>query len=108
MAKLTRHDHKKIHHFRSLLPNTVDVNVLISKDGGFCAEIITFPGCITQAETFSELIEMVNDAVFTVLEVPRKYLPYMPTYMPPLSLAQRLNIFPSPKVISSPITFSIP
>ena len=108
MVKLTSQDHKKIHYFRSLFTHNIQVKVSLSKDGGYCAEILTFPGCITQAETFSELIEMVNDAVATILEVPRKYLPYMPTYMPPMSLAQRLNVFPSSPVIRRPITFSIP
>jgi len=108
MAKLNSRDRKQIRYFRSLFPHTVQVKVSLSKDGGYFAEVLTFPGCITQAETLSELIEMVNDAVSTVLEVPRKYLSYMPTYMPPLSLAQRLNVFPSPAAIRRPITFSIP
>lgn len=107
MAKLTSQDNKRICHFRKLFPSDIEVKVSLSEDGGYCAEITTFPGCVTQAETFSELIEMVNDAVATVLEIPRKYLPYMPTYLPPLSLAQRFNIFPSLQVINEPITFSI-
>ncbi len=65
-----------------------------SKDGGFVAIIKTFSGCITQADSFSELIEMVNDAIRTYLEVPKKYLPFMPTYLPPLKEAQRFDVFP--------------
>lgn len=108
MAKLLPQDNKKIRELRHLFPKKIEVRVLASEDGGYYAGILTFPGCVTQAETFSELIEMVNDAVATVLEIPRKYLSYMPTYMPPLSLAQRLNVFPSRKTISKPIIFSIP
>lgn len=108
MAEFTSQDKEKIKYFRDLFPRTIEVRVNLSQEGGYYIEILTFPGCFTQAETFAELIEMVNDAVATVLEVPKKYLPYMPTYMPPLSLAQRLNIFPSPKVINAPILFSIP
>jgi predicted RNase H-like HicB family nuclease len=107
MAKITSQDNKKISYYRRLFPNNIKVLVFFSQDGGYGVEIITFPGCLTQAETFSELIEMVNDAMATVLEVPRKYLPYMPTYLPPLSLAQRLNIFPSSRLIKEPVVFSI-
>ena len=107
MVKFSSQDIKKINHFRNLFPRAVKVKVSLSEEGGFCVKVITFPGCLTQAETFSELIEMVNDAVATILEVPRKYLPYMPTYMPPVTLAQRLNVFPSPKVLNKSATFSI-
>ena len=68
------------------------------EEGGFCGEILDFPGAVTQGETLSELIEMVNDCVATILEVPGEYLKYMPTYTPPISLFQRFNIFPMPKV----------
>jgi len=107
MAKLSSQDIKKVNYFRNLFPHTIKVKVSLSNEGGFCVEVLTFPGCLTQAETFSELIEMVNDAVATILQVPRKYLPYMPTYMPPVTLAQRLNIFPSLKVLNKSVTFSI-
>lgn len=107
MVKFSSQDIKKIHYFRNLFPHTIEVKVSLSSEGGFCVEVLTFPGCFTQAETFSELIEMVNDTVATILEVPRKYLPHMPTYMPPVTLAQRLNIFPSPKVLNKSVTFSI-
>ena len=45
----------------------------------------------------SELIEMVNDAVRTHLEVPERYLPFMPTYRPPLTEATRLGLIPTKK-----------
>lgn len=98
---------QEIQLFRSLFPPKIDVIVNFSEDGGFYAKILTFPGCVTQAETFAELIEMVNDAVTTILEIPQEYLPYMPTYLPPLSLVQGLNVFPSVQVVDVPITFSI-
>jgi predicted RNase H-like HicB family nuclease len=107
MVKLSSQDIKKINYFRNLFPHTIKVKVSLSSEGGFCVEILTFSGCLTQAETFSELIEMVNDAVATMLEVPRKYLPHMPTYMPPVTLAQRLNVFPSLKISNKSVTFSI-
>lgn len=107
MAKLSSGDKGKIKYFRNLLPKKIKVGTSLSEDGGYVAEILTFPGCVTQAETFAELIEMVNDAVLTVLEVPRKYLPHMPTYMPPLSLARQFNIFPSSPITNQTVTFSI-
>ncbi len=93
--KLLLKDKKKINRFIKLLPHTIQVKVLFSKDGGFYAEIFAFgKKFVTQSETFPELIEMVNDAVATVLEVPKKYLPYMPTYLPPVSESQRLGLYP--------------
>lgn len=80
MSELILQDQEKIEYFRKLFPKSIEVKVNLSEEGGYWAEILTFPGCFTQAETFAELIEMVNDAVVTVLEVPRKYLSYMPTY----------------------------
>ena len=105
---MLKKDINKINEYRTLFPNTVEVLVNSCEQGGFYAEIKTFPGCLTEAETFSELIEMVNDAVITVLEIPAKYIPFMPTYMPPIELAQRFNAFPTIKVVESPVTFSIP
>lgn len=84
----------QVNKLRSLFPKSVQVNVRRSKDGGFVAVIKTFPGCITQADSFSELIEMVNDAIRTYFEVPKEYLPFMPTYLPLLKEAQRFDVFP--------------
>ena len=84
----------QINRLRSLFPGSVHVNVRRSKDGGFVAVIKTFSGCVTQADSFAELIEMVNDAVRTYFEVPQEYLPFMPTYLPPLKEAQRFDAFP--------------
>jgi predicted RNase H-like HicB family nuclease len=108
MGNLTFKNKKEIKKFRQFFPKKINVRVGFCEEGGFYAEVVTFPGCITQAETFSELIEMVNDAVATVLEIPRKYLPHMPSYMPPLSLAQRFNVFPSVEIADTSVTFSIP
>lgn len=94
MAKLLKKDIKEINRLRCLFPSHISVKVYRSKDGGFCAEILTFPGCQTEGETLSELIEMVNDAVKTYFEVPEKYISFVPSYTPPLKLAQELDVFP--------------
>ena len=84
----------QVNKLRGLFPKSVQVSIRRSKDGGFVAIIKTFPSCITEADSFSELIEMVNDAVRTYFEVPKKYSPFMPTYLPPLKEAQRFDVFP--------------
>lgn len=94
-TKLSSKDKEVINRFIKLFPPTIKVKVLSSKDGGFYAEIFAFgKKFVTQGETFPELIEMISDAIATVLEVPKKYLPYMPTYLPPVSEAQRLGLYP--------------
>jgi len=84
----------KIQKLRGLFPEKLSVRVVRSQDGGFCADITTFRGCVTQADTFSELIEMINDCVRTYFEVPSAYCSYMPTYLPGLKTAQTFDIFP--------------
>jgi len=94
MVNFNRKQSLEINKLRGLFPKSVTVRVERSKDGGFHAEIKSFPGCVTEADTFSELIEMINDAVKTYFEIPEGYLPFMPTYIPPLKEAQRLDVFP--------------
>ena len=78
---------------RKKFPAEVSVRVRRSEDGGFCAEILTYH-CFTEGDTFSELMEMVNDAVMTYFEVPQKYISFMPNYLPPLKVAQKFGMFP--------------
>lgn len=94
MENLSEADKKEIYKFRSLFPKEIAVRMHRSEDGGFFAEILTFPGIITEAETFSELIEMVNDSVITYFEVPEKYAPFVANYLPPIEVAQAIGIFP--------------
>ncbi|MBI5045519.1 MAG: hypothetical protein HZC14_00695 [Candidatus Niyogibacteria bacterium] len=90
MVKLSIKDKKEICRLAKLFPEAVTVRASRSADGGFSAEIITFPNCFTEADTFSELIEMVNDAVYTYFDVPKKLISYMPNYMPPMEVAYHL------------------
>lgn len=94
MAKLSKKDIKEIHRLRSLFPNEIAVRTRRSQDGGFVAQVAAFPGLVTEGETFSELIEMINDAMLTYFEVPRKYVPYISNYIPPLEEVQSFGIFP--------------
>lgn len=100
MAKITKKQVVEINRLRGLFPKSVTVRVERSQDGGFCAEVKTFPSCVTEANTLSELIEMVNDAVRTYFEVPERFLPYMPTYIPLIQGARRLDVFPFKKQAS--------
>jgi predicted RNase H-like HicB family nuclease len=84
----------EVNELRGLFPKVIEVRIERSRDGGFVAAIKTLPGCATQADSFSELIEMVNDAVRTYFEIPKKFSAYMPTYLPPLKVAQAFDLFP--------------
>ena len=94
MANLSIKDTQEINRLRALFPSEIRVHVGRSEDDGFFAEILTFPGCFTEANTLSELIEMVNDSVKTYFEVPEEYFPYMANYLPLIQLAQSLDVFP--------------
>lgn len=37
---------------------------------------------------------MINDAVKVYFDVPLRYAPFMPNYLPSLKVAQKLDIFP--------------
>ncbi|OGM90552.1 hypothetical protein A2755_03280 [Candidatus Wolfebacteria bacterium RIFCSPHIGHO2_01_FULL_48_22] len=91
---LTKSEQIKVKKLRNKFPQTIQAHIGRSKDGGFWAEIVTFHGCVTQAESFSELIDMINDAVRTYFGIPKKYLAYMPTYIPSLKAAQYFDAFP--------------
>ena len=98
MVKLTKKETEKIIRLRSLFPTEVLARIRRSQDGGFVAEVLAYPGCITEADTLSGLIDMLNDAIRSVLEVPKKYISYMPVYLLSLHAAQRFNIFPAKNI----------
>jgi predicted RNase H-like HicB family nuclease len=94
MAKLTKLQIEKVNELRKLFPSKLNVSICRIEDGTFLAEIKSLYGIRTEGNNFSELIEMVNDAVKTYFEVPRKLLPYMPNYVPSIRAAQKLDVFP--------------
>ncbi len=85
---------KEIVKFRSLFPQEITVSVRRSEDGGFSAEILSYPRTLTEGETFSELLEMLNDALYTYFDIPEKYVSFMPTYLPPVDMVSELMGFP--------------
>lgn len=80
---------------RKQFPKKINVIIHRLENDGFFAEITTFPGCTTESNTFSELIEMVNDCVRTYFEIPQKYVSFMPAYLPPLQIAKDFDVFPN-------------
>lgn len=53
------------------LPETINLTVRF-QDGWFVATSSELPGLITQAKDQQELIAMVNDAVLTYFDVPKR------------------------------------
>jgi len=96
MAGLTKKDIKEINRLKGLFPDELTVYVRASEDGGLVCEIKTFRGCFTQGENLFELVQMINDAACTYLDVPVKYISYMPTYSPSVKMAHDLSGFPLP------------
>jgi len=97
--KLSQQDIKRMKTYCELFPKLIYVKV-IPCDGTYTIRIKEFPNAITQVGPgLSELIEMISDCVATVLKIPKKYLPYMPKYLPSIELAQAINAFPRPKVV---------
>ncbi len=60
---------KKKYH----IPDSVHVTVKLTPEGWLTATSPELPGLVTQAASREELIEMVNDAVLTYFDVPKRY-----------------------------------
>ena len=78
--------------FQWKLPDGIKVVIKKSEDGGYFAIIENLPGCITQAETGQELFEMVNDAIYTYLDISPEYIPYLTKFLPSEKVRKELNI----------------
>ena len=68
-----------------LLPRTLSVDIYRAEEGGFWAKIKSLPGCNTQGEDFIDLVDMINDAIFTYFDVPQKMRSALGHYVPALS-----------------------
>jgi len=73
---------KNLQFYKKLLPEKLSVEIHKTREGKFWAKIKELPYCYTQAGNFAELIGMVNDAVFTHLEVPNKFRSKLGHYIP--------------------------
>jgi predicted RNase H-like HicB family nuclease len=96
MEQKAKKNIKEINRLKGLLPGELTVDIKPSKDGGLICEIKTFPGCFTQGENLFALMEMIDDAVYTYLEIPKKYISLMPGYNPSTKMAHDFSGFPLP------------
>jgi predicted RNase H-like HicB family nuclease len=71
--------------YRAKLPDRINVSIK-NEDGGFWAKITTSDGklsnCYTQADSISELVVMINDAVQTHFDIPEKFREQVGFYVP--------------------------
>lgn len=72
---------KGLRFYKNQMPDTLTLNIQKTEDG-FWAKVKELPHCYTQAKDFFELIGMVNDAVYTYLEVPEKFKKMVGFYLP--------------------------
>ena len=72
---------KDLQFYKKQMPKQVTLNIQ-KTDEGFWAKVKELPHCYTQANDFFELIEMVNDAIYTYLEVPDKFRKKVGFYLP--------------------------
>ena len=73
---------KDLEFYKKLLPDMLNVEIHRTDDGGFWAKVKQLPHCYTQAETSSELIMMLNDAIYAYLNIPKKYHGKVGSYIP--------------------------
>ena len=59
--KLSKKAQLEIQRLRAAFPQQLAAQVARSAEGGFVASVISIPGAQTQADTFSELLDMIND-----------------------------------------------
>lgn len=76
---------------RNRFPDKLQVKITSSEDGGYSAVVINLPGCVTEGDTFSELYQMINTAVYDYLKVPREYIPYLSSYSPPKEVIEEMQ-----------------
>ncbi|OHA24564.1 MAG: hypothetical protein A3B11_00195 [Candidatus Taylorbacteria bacterium RIFCSPLOWO2_01_FULL_44_26] len=78
---------KILKKYRNLLPARVTVVTRKTKMG-FIAEVKEFAYCFTQGRSFGELVEMLNDAIFTYLDIPEKYRGRLGIYLPEKAVSE--------------------
>ena len=54
------------------MPDTINLSVRLTPEGYFVVTSHDLPGLVTEARDHQELIEMVNDAVLTYFDVPKR------------------------------------
>jgi len=72
---------KDLQFYKELMPEKVTLDIHKTEEG-FWAKVKELPHCYTQAKDFIELIEMVNDSIYTYLDVPEKFRKMAGFYLP--------------------------
>ena len=65
-----RHPQELIERYN--IPRTLNLQIRFTQDGWFIATVPELPGLVTQARSQQELLDMVNDAVLTYFDVPKR------------------------------------
>ena len=59
------------------IPGSIKFKIHKAAEGGYWAESKTFPGLLTQGETFDELSKNIEDAILTYFDVSAKVSSYL-------------------------------
>jgi len=72
---------KDLQFYKKLMPDKLTLSIQRTEEG-FWAKVKELPHCYTQANDFFELIKMINDAIYTYLEIPDKFRKIVGFYLP--------------------------
>ncbi len=72
---------KDLQFYKNQMPRQLTLEIH-KTDEGFWAKVKELPHCYTQANDFPGLIEMVNDSIYTYLEIPNKFRKVVGFYLP--------------------------
>lgn len=80
---------EEIAAYQHKIPSRISVSHEKEKDGTYVARVLSIDGkkidngmIITDGKTVEELVEMVNDAVYTYLDIPERIRPSLPKMLP--------------------------
>lgn len=77
--------------YTMFLPHKLSVEIHKAEEGGFWAKVRELPGCNTQGDNFTDLVDMINDAIFTYFDVPQKIRGFLGYYIPQVPERARKN-----------------
>lgn len=89
------------------IPKELKIHISKTADGYF-ARITSFDddNVVTQAKTGQELVTMVNDALYSYLEIPARYMETLGVFMPPEDVRQELQVTIPKKYLNTSIGLS--
>ncbi|MFH1968097.1 MAG: hypothetical protein ABIJ84_01785 [bacterium] len=72
---------KNLQFYKELMPPKLTLEIHKTEEG-LWAKVKELPHCYTQGESFFDLIGMVNDAIYTYLDIPHKFRKKAGIYLP--------------------------